>query len=83
MGWRGFLTESKSYMDYPNGSSGRFAEWNYTDVCKNGWTVRERRIAKCNFWRRFPRAFIYFYFYTMYDWYKKQYYNVMKLIYLR
>jgi hypothetical protein len=66
--WKGFIAESKSYMGYPDGGSGRFAEWNHADVVEGGWTIRERNIAKLVFWIAFPVAWVKFYWLTFRDW---------------
>jgi len=75
MAWKGFIAESKLYMNYPNGGNGRFAEWNCIDVYKDGWTVKERRVAKLKFWKAFPRAFVRFYWSTFSDYIRKVYAN--------
>ena len=72
MTWKGFLVESKSYMGYPNGGSGRFAEWNHISIVENGWTEKERRAAELKFWKAFPRAWLRFYWLTIRDWFRYQ-----------
>jgi len=71
MAWKGFIAESKFYMNYPNGEKGYFAEWNYIGVYGDGWTVKERRAAKLKFWKAFPRAFVRFYWSFFSDYIRK------------
>jgi hypothetical protein len=53
--WRGFVTESKSYMNYPN-------------------------CGRWNFWKRFPRAFVIFYWMTFDYWVQIQYFKICRWV---
>lgn len=78
MAWKGFIKESKLYMSYPRGDSGRFAKWNHISVFEEGWTAKERRTAEVKFWRGFPRAATIFYFLAFKDFARKIYNNLIQ-----
>lgn len=70
--WKGFLTESKLYMNHPD----HWKEWTAQLYLSNGqpdtnypgWTMGDRRKAVLKFWARFPRAWIRFHWYAVRDW---------------
>lgn len=62
--WRGFLAESKSYMNYPD----HWPERNHAGVLEGGWTMADKKHAKVEFWLAFPRAWVRFYSSTVLDW---------------
>ena len=83
MAWKGFLTESKLYMNYPDVShpdlpwgadSYGWPEWNAYPNDPDGWTQADKLNAKIEFWRKFPRAVVRFYLFTVWDWIKAIYY---------
>jgi len=63
--WRGFVEESKRYMNHLD----YWKEWKeqlyYEDGTRDtdypGWTDKDIFYATLNFWRKFPRACIRFY----------------------
>jgi len=73
MSWKGFLTESKSYMNHPD----YWKEWNaqlyladgQLDPDYPGWTMAGKRKAALKFWKAFPRAWIRFYWLVVRDWF--------------
>lgn len=75
MSWRGFVLESKSYMNYPGLWQGYWAESNEQlflddgtlDERYPGWTPEERKRETIAFWKKFPRAWIIFYSCQIYD----------------
>ncbi len=75
MTWRGFLTESKSYMNHPD----HWKEWQVQLYYSNGdpdpyypgWTEADRRKAIWKFWRQFPRAWIRFHWSVVCDKFKE------------
>jgi len=74
MAWKGFVKESKSYMNHPDYSD-RFVEHKEQlyfidgspDPLYPGWTMVDRRKEVIKFWRKFPRAWFRFYWSTFYD----------------
>ena len=73
--WRGFVEESKSYMNHPD----YWKEWNAAlyledgitpDPNYPGWTNRDVFYAILNFWRKFPRSWLRFHWLVFRDWVK-------------
>lgn len=64
MAWKGFVKESKSYMNHPD-------YWHEYNANKfegdGGWTINDKRRTKLEFWLAFPRAFIRFYWFELRD----------------
>ncbi len=75
--WRGFVVESKRYMGHPDYSD-YWAEYKAQlyladgtpDPDYTGWTEKDRFRAKVTFWRKFPRAWVRFYWLVFQDWVK-------------
>ncbi len=68
--WRGFVEESKSYMNHPD----YWKEWKfklYDDDDSTFWTEKDKFYAVLNFWRKFPRAWVRFYWQVFRDWVKE------------
>lgn len=70
--WRGFIKESKSYMNHPD----YWPEW--LASVKSDWTgewtrsgKKDVKNAKIDFWRKFPRAWMRFHWFILCDWVKK------------
>lgn len=71
--WKGFLEESKSYMNHPD----YWKEWRAQLYLANGepdpnypgWTMADKRKAKLKFWRKFPRAWIRFHLSAVRDFF--------------
>lgn len=57
MAWKGFVVESKSYLNHPD----YWKERNSAQVIEGGWTMGDKRKAKLIFWLKFPGAFLRFY----------------------
>lgn len=64
MAWKGFLTESKLYMNHPD----HWKEWNHHTVLEGGWTAEGKRIARLEFWKAFPKAWVKFHWHIIRDW---------------
>ena len=70
--WRGFIEESKSYMNQP----GYWKEWQALLYLDDGnvapecqfWTVADKRMANIIFWLCNPCTFIRFYWSIFCDW---------------
>lgn len=79
MAWKGFLKESKSYMNHPDYWKECKAQLYLTngdpDPNYLGWTQADRAKAKLEFWRKFPRAWVRFYWTYLYDWCKLRWYG--------
>jgi len=66
--WKGFLRESKLYMNYPGLWQGQWAQENEQlyfndgtpDELYPGWTPEEKRKEVFRFWKAFPRAWVKF-----------------------
>lgn len=72
--WCGFVEESKSYMNHPNYWKEWKAQLYYEDGTPDpdypGWTEKDKFYAILNFWRKFPRAWVCFYWQIFHDWIK-------------
>lgn len=85
MSWRGFVKESKSYMNYPD----NWTEWKAQLYLANGepdpdypgWTMKDKRTAKLKFWWKFPRAWFRFYGSWFYDYLKCIWRRVSSLLF--
>ncbi len=75
--WRGFVRESKSYMNHPDYWMEAKAQLYLADGTPDhnypGWTDKDRFDAILNFWRKFPRAWLRFHWLVFRDWIKKTY----------
>lgn len=75
--WKGFVAESKSYMNHPDCWKG----WNRYFPHRHelgGWTDADARRAKLKFWRAFPRAWLCFYWATFCYALRKHMFTVSK-----
>jgi len=63
MSRKGFLVESKAYMNHPD----HWHEQNHADVLVGGWTAASRQRAKVKFWLAFPRAWLRFHWFILRD----------------
>jgi len=72
MTWKGFIKESKSYMNHPDYWSEHNAQLYLADGTPDfeypGWTLADKRKAVLNFWLKFPRAWFRFYWSIFFDW---------------
>ena len=75
--WRGFVEESKSYMNHPDYWKEWKAQLYYEDGTPDpnypGWTDKDRFYATLDFWRKFPRAWLRFHWLVFRDWIKGTY----------
>ena len=72
MTWRGFVKESKSYMNHPDSwkewRAQLYLEDGEPDPNYSGWTIADKRKAALEFWQKFPRAWVRYYGSMFIDW---------------
>jgi hypothetical protein len=56
--WKGFIVESKKYMNHPD----NWNEWDAYPYKPDGWIPTSKRKASFYFWIKFPKAAMIFYF---------------------
>lgn len=61
--WKGFVEESKQYMNYPS----YWKEWNAHPYKSDGWTLASKCKAAIRFWLRFPGAWFRFHWLALSD----------------